>query len=384
MKFGSKVVHGYKQTRNIQSKATPIYQTSVFSFSSLEELESYYTGESPYLYSRVGNPNTDELGQTVAGLEGAPSGVAASSGLGAILAGILGIAQAGDHLIAAKDLYGGTYHLLATELSAFGISVSFVDFANKQEIVKAIRKETKLLFSETVTNPFLRIENIAHLSTLAKQHELSLMIDNTFSTPYFVQPYKLGADVVVHSATKYIGGHSDVTAGVIIGGEQLMGKVREKVVNLGLNLSPFEAWLASRGVKTLALRMNQQARNAERLAQSLRQHNKIKKVYYPDGLSHKGNGAIVTIELVEGVDMSVFFTSLSWIKIVPSLAGVETTVSYPLGTSHRALPKEAQEELGINERVVRISVGIEEEEDIVKQFQDALSHIKMQKGSSKQ
>ncbi|WP_335871584.1 trans-sulfuration enzyme family protein [Bacillus sp. 2205SS5-2] len=379
MKFNSKVVHAHKlQTNNIHSKATPIYQTSVFSFSNLEELEGYYEGRSPYLYSRVGNPNTDELGQTVAGLEGAPTGVAVSSGLGAILVGILAVLGAGDHIVAAEDLYGGTYHLLAVELAQFGIDVSFVDFLNKQAIEEAIRPETKLLYSETVTNPFLRVEDIPFLVELAKKHKHYLMIDNTFPTPFLVQPFLVGADLVVHSATKYIGGHSDVTAGVVTGREDLVLKAREKVVNLGLNLSPFDAWLACRGVKTLALRMDKQSFNAEKLARSLRENVQVKTVYYPNNLAEKGNGAIVTIELQEGSDMSGFFSALLWIKIVPSLAGVETTVSYPIGTSHRALPQEAQQQLGINERVVRISVGIEEAEDIIEQFSSAITQAKKQ------
>ncbi|TMU84329.1 PLP-dependent transferase [Bacillus sp. BHET2] len=373
MKFTTKVVHSQLQvTEEIRSKTTPIYQTSAFSFSSLEELEGFYEGKSPYLYTRTGNPNTDELGKMVAELEGAPAGVATSSGLSAILVGILAVVRSGDHIIAAEDLYGGTFHMLKEELKSFGISTSFVDFTRTEEIEAALTPQTKLLYSETVTNPFMRVENLPEMVKLAEKHNLKTMIDNTFATPFLRQPFLEGVDLVAHSATKYIGGHSDITAGVVVGTEELVQKAREKVVNIGSNLSPFEAWLTCRGAKTLALRIGTQAQNAGTLANELRSNEYIKKVYYPTDLSKKGNGAIVTIELENTCDMSTFFKSLGWIKIIPSLAGVETTVSYPLGTSHRALPKEAQEKLGINTHVVRISLGIEDGEDIVAQFNSAV------------
>lgn len=372
--FRTKAVHsGLSEKRSFKSKSTPIYQTSVFSFNSLEELEGYFEGETPYLYTRNGNPNTDELAKAVATLEGAQDGVAASSGLGAILAGILTVAQSGDHIVAASDLYGGTYHLIKEELKAFGIAASFVDFSNQQAIEAAIQPETKLLYSETISNPFLRVENIERLTEIAKTHDLAVMIDNTFATPYLLQPFTKGVDLVVHSATKYIGGHSDITAGVLVGSEKLIEKSRSRIVNMGMNLSPFESWLACRGLKTLAIRMERQAKNAQELAHFLRTHRGVKRTYYPEYVSEQGNGAMVSIELNEGVDMSCFFSSLGWIKIVPSLAGVETTVSYPLGTSHRSLTEKEKSTLGINERVVRISVGIEESADVIEQMEQALS-----------
>lgn len=374
MNFTTKVVHSQlKGTEEIKSKTTPIYQTSAFSFSSLEELEGFYEGKSPYLYTRTGNPNPDELGGLVAALEGAPAGVAASSGLSAILVGILSVVQAGDHIIAAEDLYGGTFHMLKEELAGFGISTSFVDFTDRDAVEAAITDSTKLLYSETVTNPFMRVEDIPAMVKMAKKHGLTTMIDNTFATPFLRKPFTEGIDIVAHSATKYIGGHSDVTAGVVTGRKDLVDKARAKIVNLGANLSPFEAWLTCRGAKTLALRMERQALNAELLAVELRRHEWVKHVYYPNDLSEKGHGAIVTIELEPSADMSTFFKSLGWIKIIPSLAGVETTVSYPLGTSHRSLPEEAQKKLGINTHVVRISLGIEDPEDIKSQMLSAIS-----------
>jgi cystathionine beta-lyase/cystathionine gamma-synthase len=377
MKFDTKVVHSTLHNRSIKSKSTPIYQTSAFTFSSLEELEGFYEGKSPYLYSRSGNPNTDELGEMVAALEGAPAGVAAASGLGAILAGILAVTESGDHIVAAEDIYGGTYQLLNEELKTFGITTSFVDFSIPESIEKSITPQTKLLYSESITNPFLRVEDMDAMVSIAKKHKLVTMIDNTFATPYLMTPYSSGVDIVAHSATKYIGGHSDVTAGVTVGSEEVIAKARTKVINLGFNLSPHEAWLTVRGCKTLSLRMKQQCENAAELAEALAGYDGIKKVYYPKDAAEKGSGAIVTIELSEQNDIHRFFTGLSWVKIVPTLAGVETTVSYPQGTSHRALSQEAREKIGVNQQVVRISVGIEDSGDIIQAFKDAVDSSRL-------
>lgn len=350
--------------RTIQSKVMPLYQTSAFSFASLEELEGYYEGNGTYLYSRTANPNTDALGQTVADLELAPKGVSASSGTSAILAGILAVVKTGDHILAAQDVYGGTFHLLKEELVLMGIQVHFADFSNIGEIEQILIDfpEVKLIFSESITNPFLRLEDIEVLCKLKRHYGVRVMIDNTFATPYTMTPYSLGADLVAHSATKYLGGHSDVTAGVLVGDAELISIAEKRVVNLGLNLSPFEAWLTIRGIKTLALRMKAQTENAQVIAAFL--EGKA-RVWYP------GIGAIVSFELPETVDISKFFSSLGWIKIVPTLAGVETTVSYPYGTSHRALSAAEKEKIGVTRQVIRLSAGIEGIEDILEQLGSA-------------
>ncbi|MET1029701.1 trans-sulfuration enzyme family protein [Domibacillus tundrae] len=371
--FNTKAVHGEKLPKHIQSKVTPIYQTSVFSFDSLEEMEGYYNGEAPYLYTRVGNPNADELANTTARLEGAPAGVAASSGLGAIMAAVLAVAKSGDHLVAAHDVYGGTFYMLKEELARMGIDTSFVNFEDEKAIEAAIRPETVILYTESITNPFLRVENLSRMSALAQEKELVLIVDNTFATPYLVKPFELGADMVVHSATKYIGGHSDVSAGVVVGKEEYIAAARSRVVNIGLNLSPFESWLACRGAKTLGLRMERQSANAQKVSDWLSTQPNVKGVFYPKGVSEKGNGAIVTIELADHTDEAVFFRSLGWIQIVPSLAGVETTVSWPFGTSHRSLNAEEKAAVGVSEKTVRISIGIEEAEDIISELEKALN-----------
>ncbi|MFJ5758603.1 trans-sulfuration enzyme family protein [Neobacillus sp. NPDC093182] len=371
-RFETEILHGGKKSNSkIVSKVTPIYQTSAFVFKDLEELEGFYHGNGQYLYSRVGNPNTDELGEAVARLEGAPAGVASSSGLSAILAGVLAVVKNGDHIIAADDLYGGSFHMLKEELNQFGIETTFVSFKNLDDVEKEIKENTKLLYTESITNPLLRVEDIKGVVELARKHQLNTLVDNTFATPYHCQPYPMGIDLVVHSATKYIGGHSDVTIGVLTGREDLVSSARAKIVNLGTNVSPFEAWLTCRGLKTLALRMKAQSGNAKKLAKALAHNTFVEKVYYPFE-QEEGFGAMVTIELSKKVDTNHFFRSLEWIKIAPTLAGVETTVSHPLTTSHRSLPREACEALGITKEVVRISVGIEHAEDIIAEFEKAI------------
>ncbi|MBT2581701.1 PLP-dependent aspartate aminotransferase family protein [Planococcus sp. ISL-109] len=349
------------EERIIRPKVMPVYQSSAFSFSSLEELEGYYEGNGTYLYTRTANPNTDALGQTVAVLEGAPKGVAASSGTAAILAGILAVVRAGDHVLAAEDVYGGTFHLLKEELNRLGITVHFADFSQISQVEQILidYPEVKMIVSESITNPFLRIEDIEVLVQMKKHYGVTIMIDNTFATPYTFTPYAQGADLVVHSATKYLGGHSDVTSGVLVGDAALIDEATKRIVNLGMNLSPFEAWLTIRGIKTLALRMEKQTANAKAIADFLQDKA---RVWYPE------KGAIVSFELPETADVSKFFSSLGWIKIVPTLAGVETTVSYPFGTSHRALSSEEKEKIGVNERIVRLSAGIEGTEDILGQL----------------
>ncbi|GAE37272.1 trans-sulfuration enzyme family protein [Halalkalibacter akibai] len=371
--FNTKTVHFQtKEPSRNASKAKPIYQTSAFVFTDLDDMESFYEGEKEYLYSRYSNPNTDDLGKGIALLEDAEDGVATSSGMSAILAGILAVANQGDHIIASDDLYGGTYQLFAQELLNFGIDTSFVSFEKIENVKNAITEKTVLIYTESVTNPLLRVENLEQVINLAKEASIKTMIDNTFATPYLLQPTKIGADLVVHSATKYIGGHSDVTAGVLVGTQELIAIAKSKVITLGCNLSPFEAWLACRGLKTLSVRMERQSQNAQALADALSTHSGVARVYYPKFVSEKGNGAMVSIDLAENVNVETFFASLGWVKIAPTLAGVETTVSYPLRTSHRTIPEKLRSELGIGKQLVRISVGIEDEKDIIKAFTDAI------------
>ncbi|PSL46927.1 cystathionine beta-lyase/cystathionine gamma-synthase [Salsuginibacillus halophilus] len=369
--FDTSIIHGREPKAKQGSKSQPIYQTSAYSFTSLEDMEGFFQQEHDYLYTRYGNPNTDELGELTAAAEGMPAGASASSGMSAILAGVLATVSPGEHLVAPEDVYGGTFQMLENHLQAWGIEVTFVSFDTPGALEAAIQPNTAMVYAESVTNPLLRVEDLSYLNEIKQKHNLYLFVDNTFATPYFLKPAEAGADLVVHSATKYLGGHSDVTAGVLAGTAPLIAEAKAKIIQLGLNLSPFEAWLAVRGVKTLSVRMARQAENAARLTEALNKTD-INAVYYPQELSSHGNGAVVTIDLGANYDVSRFFSSLDWVKIVATLAGVETTVSYPLGTSHRSVPEDLRSRLGINAQVVRISVGLEDAEDIIAVFQQAL------------
>ncbi len=378
-RFETKNVH-FQQSNlyEVKSKATPIYQTSVFSFPGLEEVEQYYEGKNGFLYTRNGNPNQTELADAVKVLEGAEKGVSAASGMGAIMAGLLSVLKPGDHILASHEIYGGTYALLHKELSRFQIKLELINLNEIHSLSKHIRDQTKMLFFETITNPLLSVVNMPHWINEAKLYGLVTMIDNTFATPYLVQPTQFGADLVVHSATKYIGGHSDVTAGVLVGRADLIERAKEIVVNYGASLSPFEAWLTARGLKTLSLRMERQCDNAKQVALFLQEHPAIQTTYYPIESDvhffqrHK-QGAMISFCLQNESKIYDFYRSLSWIHFAPSLAGVETSVSHPVTTSHRALSLEQQQATGITMGLVRLSVGIEAPEDIIAELNQALN-----------
>ncbi|USG68089.1 PLP-dependent aspartate aminotransferase family protein [Brevibacillus ruminantium] len=376
--FETKTVHiGQEPLRQVKSKASPIYQTSVFAFSSLEDVERYYEGEGEFLYTRNGNPNQHELADAVAALEEAEAGVSAASGMGAIMAGLLAVLGPGDHILVSHEIYGGTYSLLFNELSKLGITAECIDLNRLDSLDQHIRSNTKMFFMETITNPLLTVADMPYWIMQAKNYGLTVMVDNTFATPYLVQPAHYGADLIAHSATKYIGGHSDVTAGVLVGKQELIERARQVVVNYGASLSPFEAWLTARGLKTLALRMEKQCDNAKQIAQFLKSHPAVKKTYYPDAAStpffaRQKQGAMVSFTLADESRIYDFFRSFRWIKLAPSLAGVETSLSHPVTTSHRALSPEQREASGITKGMVRLSVGIEAAADIQEELERAL------------
>ncbi|MBU8711229.1 PLP-dependent aspartate aminotransferase family protein [Brevibacillus sp. FSL K6-0770] len=377
-RFETATVHiGHSPLKQVTSKSTPIYQTSVFAFDGLEEVEKYYAGEGEYLYTRNGNPNQVELADAIARLEQAEAGVSAASGMGAIMAGLLSILSPGDHVLASHEIYGGTYALLHKELSRFGIELECIVLDQGTRLSDHVRPATKLFFLETITNPLLTVVDLPQWIRQAKELGLTVMVDNTFATPYLVQPIAFGADLVVHSGTKYIGGHSDVTCGVLVGNRALVKRAAEIVVNYGASLSPFEAWLTARGLKTLAVRMERQCDNAKEVARFLQSHPAVSRVYYPSDeatsfFTRQKQGAMVSFTLKEESKIYDFYRALDWIQFAPSLAGVETSVSHPVTTSHRAFTEEQRLATGITMGLVRMSVGIEAVDDIVSELSRAL------------
>ncbi len=374
---------------SIKPKVTPIYQTSVFAFEDLNELEQYF--EQPgqqYMYTRYGNPNTDELASKVNALEAGSGAVVTSSGMSAILAAVLAVCKAGDHVLCAEEIYGGSSVLLSQELTRIGITVTYVPMAELYTLKPYVTPHTKLLLAETMSNPLLQVLDIARLATETKAQGILLMIDNTFATPVLTKPLTLGADMVVHSVTKYLSGHSDVTAGVVVCNTQADAqRVLKVMMTYGMNLSPFEGWLAARGLKTLRLRMKQHSSNALAIARYLQQHPKVEQVWYPGLEEHAQHelakeqgkglfGGMLSFRIKDDTEaVNTFMRALKSIPFAPSLAGVDSSISYPQGTSHRSLSTEQQQKLGITTGVIRFSVGIEEPEELIAELEQALAAL---------
>jgi cystathionine beta-lyase/cystathionine gamma-synthase len=376
---------------NIHPKVTPIYQTSVFKFNSLAELEEYYTVPGRggrYGYSRSEHPNSDELVAEVAKLEGAEGGgVATGSGLAGLLAAVLATCQAGDHMLCPAELYGGSVVLLSVELSRLGIETTYVPLADLYDLAQHRKPNTKLVLAEVLSNPLLTVLDGPRLAKACQEQGLLLLIDSSFTSPILTQPLSWGADMVWHSVTKYLAGHSDVTAGVVVARDPAIGKrLRQVTTNLGLMLAPLDSWLAVRGLKTLRLRMRQHSENALAVAQLLAAHPAVAQVFYP-GLATAPGHALATEQLLNGLyggmlsmrlaDDSAeavdrFIQKSKLFPLAPSLAGVASSCSYPTATSHRGLTDEQRRSLGITPGVVRLSVGIEEPAELLADLEQAL------------
>lgn len=374
---------------HIHPKITPIYQTSVFKFEDLNELELYF-GEpgSRYLYSRNGNPNTDELAEVVTHLEGGAGAVATGSGMAAIFAALMTYCTAGDHVLCAADIYGGSAALLNQELDRLGIAVSYVPFDDLTTNLAAhTQPRTRLLLCETISNPLLRVVDLRAAAEAAHALGLKLVVDNTFASPVLTQPFGYGADLVMHSVTKYLAGHSDVTAGVVVARtSEDANRLKQIGTLFGLTLSPMESWLAVRGIKTLRLRMEAHCRNAQAVAELLAQHPAVQEVFYPGLAQHPQQalareqgagrfGGMVSFRLLDDTTDAVsrFMRASQRFPFAPSLAGVDSSLSYPAGTSHRALTEEQRQQLGITAGLVRLSVGIEPVEELLADLHQALS-----------
>jgi cystathionine beta-lyase/cystathionine gamma-synthase len=390
-KFGmfTSAVHGGEGVFSSNlPESMPIYQTSVFTFKDLNQLEEYFApNNDSYLYSRNKNPNPVALEQAIALLEGAEAAVVAASGMAAIAAALLTCAKAGDHILCSSEIYGVTGVLIEQELARLGIECSFASFSNLDEVKAAVRPNTKVFLTEVVTNPLLTVIDIPALANMAHHAGIKLVVDSTFTSPYVIRPLDFGADIVIHSATKYLNGHSDVTAGVVLADAQTTKRAREIIVTMGSGLGPFESWLVERGLKTFALRLRQHCENGLQVAKFLAGHPKIEKVYYPgledhptyavgQRILHGSYGGMVTFRVTDELDqINNFLRALNWIKIAPSLAGVATTLSHPLKTSHRAWTAEKQQQWGITMGLLRLSVGIEDADEIIGELSQALERL---------
>lgn len=364
---------------------SPIYQTSVFTFDSLEQVDAAFTGQSGgYVYSRIHNPNHTVLEAALAELEGGEVATVVASGMAAIQIACLAHLSAGDRMLVTRDCYGGTQVQFLQELTRFGIAIDFVDFSNLETAAEAISAGAKIVYLETISNPLMKLVDIPAIRELAHAHGALVVVDNTFASPYVCQPLQLGADLSIHSLTKYINGHSDVMGGAVIGSAALMQPIKRMATNLGPTASPFDSWLVLRGIKTLALRMERHCGNALSLAEVLVSHPAVLAVNYPGlpsaleyGLAvrqfRQGFGGMLSFEVAGGAEgAEAVIRALQMVDLVPSLAGITTTISHPAKTSHRGLTAEERAELGIGDGLIRLSVGIEAISDLKADFMQAL------------
>jgi cystathionine beta-lyase/cystathionine gamma-synthase len=389
MRFATRAARAPAPPPSASRPLTPsIHLANVYAFEDLEQVDAVWEGRRPgYVYGRFGTPNHTILEETLADLEGAEAAVVTASGMGALTALFHAALRPGDHLVAGQELYGSTTALLREQAPRWGITVTLVDATEAAAVEAAMTPATRAIFVEMVSNPLLRLADLPGLAELAGRRGVALLVDGTFASPALLRPLEHGATAVHHSATKYLSGHGDTTAGVIAGPSTLVTAVRAQAVRLGLNLSPFDAWLCHRGLRTLALRMERHSANAMALARLLAARPEVGVVHYPGLAEHPqhalaaklfrdGFGGMLSFELAGGAPaverLFQALTARGLIEFAPSFGDVTTTWSYPARTSHRPLSAEEQAKLGITPGLLRLSVGIEDVEDLEEVLAGAL------------
>lgn len=374
--------HGYTSEEHKGSLTPPLFQTSTFTFETAQQGEASFAGVDPsYIYSRLGNPTVKLFEERMAVLEGGEEALAFGSGMAAISATLIGFLKAGDHIICSNGLYGCTYGFLEVLEEKFMITHSFCDMEKEADIENKIRPNTKLIFVETPINPTMKLIDLKQVIRVAKRNGLLVIVDNTFCSPYLQRPLELGCDAVVHSATKYIGGHGDVVAGVTIcKTKALAEKIRPMRKDIGGIMAPFDAWLLLRGLKTLAVRMDRHCDNAEKIVSFLKNHDAVEGVWYPEGelasRQMKRGGGVISFSIKGGKEETqAFINDLHFITIAVSLGDTETLIQHPATMTHAAIPAELRQEMGIYDNLIRLSVGLESWEDIVSDLEQALKKI---------
>lgn len=385
----TKMIHNESCKNNeTGSLTTPIYQTSTFSFASAQEGARRFAGEEEgYIYSRLGNPTVAQFEERMAALEGGEKGLAFASGMAAVSAVLIALTKAGDHIVCSNGLYGCTYGLLKMMEEKYGITHDFCSMETEEELKQTMTDRTACIFVETPINPTMKVIDLEMVSRTASSTGAPVVVDNTFCTPYLQRPLDLGCDVVVHSATKYIGGHGDVVAGVVVGSHSFMEKLASsQQKDIGGILSPFDAWLLIRGMKTMHLRMDRHSANASEIAARLMRHPKVKNVYYP-GFQDDRQGAVVQNQMKTGggviafelnggrEEAERFINRLDLIKIAVSLGDAETLIQHPASMTHAVVPEEQRNAMGIHESLIRISVGLEAVDDIWYDLYQSLSEV---------
>ncbi|WP_271327898.1 MULTISPECIES: cystathionine gamma-synthase [Lactococcus] len=380
MKIKTKMIHGgISEDATSGAVSVPIYQVSTYKQEGLGQPKAYE-------YSRSGNPTRHALESLIADLEGGVRGFAFGSGLAGIHA-VLSIFKAGDHIIMGNDVYGGTFRLMDKVMQNFGLEYDLVDLTDFSALNKAIKPTTTALYFETPSNPLMKILDIRQLTEVAQENNLITIVDNTFATPYFQRPLSLGADIVLHSGTKYLGGHSDVVSGLVTTNDtNLAERIGFMQNSIGGVLGPQDSWLVQRGIKTLALRMEAHATNAQKIAEFLEKSPQVSKVYYP-GLSTdsgyeiaskqmSGFGGMLSFELQDESKVKYFVESLKYFTLAESLGGVESLIEVPAVMTHASIPKHLREAVGIKDGLIRLSVGIEDIHDLLEDLQTAFEIIR--------
>lgn len=383
----SKCVHAGIGEYEFGPVVPPIYQTSTFKFESTEHGGALFKGEQDgYIYTRMRNPTIEAMENAVAALEGGYKALGCASGMAAISTMFLALLKNGEHIVCSKSVYGPTATLIATVLSNYDIKATFVNSSNLDELKKAVTEKTKVVYIETPGNPTLETTDLVEAAKIAKEANAKLVVDNTFMSPVLQRPLELGADIVVHSMTKFLNGHADVVAGIIVTKDKDTYTQFRKILNqLGGVIDPFNAFLVHRGIKTLGLRMKRHSENAMKIAEYLEAHNKIKWVRYPGLKSfpqyetaqkqHNAPGGMISFELNGGFNSGkAVMNSVKFCQLAVSLGGVETLIQHPASMTHLSMGKEARESAGITEGLVRLSVGIENVEDIIEDLEQSLEN----------
>jgi cystathionine beta-lyase/cystathionine gamma-synthase len=364
--------------------STPIYQTSTFEAIDMEEqVRATYTDR---FYTRYGNPTHTVAEKAIAELEGTDAALLFASGMSAITTTILSLLKSGDHIVAQRDIYGGATKFLTQWLPKFGVEVTLVDTIDYQQHEAALRPNTRMLYLESPTNPTLRVVDLKRVAALAQKHGIVTLVDSTFSTPINCRPAEHGIDLIMHSGTKYFGGHADIICGIIAGREDLVRTIHATRTTLGCNMDPHAAWLLLRGIKTLAVRVHRQNENALRVAQFLKAHPKVRSVNYPFLEGHpqralamqqmQGGGGVLSFEIDgTGEDACRFAEALELFTLAPSLGGVESLVTIPVITSHAMIRSEEREKMGVTKQLIRLSVGIEHVDDLIADLEHAFTAV---------
>jgi len=371
----TKLIHGgIPRDEHTGAVSIPISHASTFKQDGV--------GNFVYEYARTGNPTRQALEELVKDIESGVAGFAFSSGMAAI-SSVMQLFSTGDHIILTDDVYGGTFRLMSKVLNRFQIEVTFIDTSDVENVKREIKSNTKAIYLETPTNPLLKITDIQAISQIAKKNNLLLIVDNTFSTPYWQNPLQLGADIVLHSATKYLGGHSDVVAGVVVvNSDQLKSDLHFIQNSVGSILGPQDSWLLIRGIKTLGVRMEEIEENARKVAEFLKDHPSVTNIYYPGFETHKGHeihkkqargfGGMISFDVGSSEKALQVLKKVKYFTLAESLGAVESLISLPAKMTHASIPFERRQELGITEGLIRISVGLEDVLDLIEDLDDAL------------